>query len=36
MGDQVESDYYEGLEEITPRPVDNLYLDVQVIHIDDK
>lgn len=25
-----------GLEEITPRPVDSLYLGVQVTHIDDK
>ena len=36
MGDQAEGDYYEGLGEITPRQVGNLYLDVQVIHIDGK
>lgn len=35
-GDQVEDGCYEGSEEITPRPVDDLYLGVQVTHIDDK
>lgn len=35
-GDQVEDGRYEGSEEITPRPVDELYLGVQVAHVDDK
>ena len=35
-GDQVEDDRYKGLEEITPRPVDDRYLGVQVTHVDSK
>lgn len=35
-GDQVEDGRYEGSEEITPRPVDDLYLGVQATHVDDK
>ena len=35
-GDQVEDDHYKGSEAITPRLVDDLYLGVQVTHVDNK
>lgn len=35
-GDQIEDGCYEGSEEITPRPVDELYLVVQLTHVDDE